>query len=148
MNEISDFYELWQQHKQLKTMEMSEVWPDTYEEGYIHQLSMNPLTKCTSSSRSTEFKDTLTCYISQMITKTVPISTRLIIRYGMKQCMQLLWVWQVNGNWDKNIIISQWRENHCETNTIVRRIVINPKEQYCESVIVLDLSRKIHCLRK
>ena len=25
----SDFYELWQQHKQLKTMEMNEAWPDT-----------------------------------------------------------------------------------------------------------------------
>ena len=24
-----DFFELWQQHKLLKTMEMSEVWPDT-----------------------------------------------------------------------------------------------------------------------
>ena len=23
--------ELWQQHKQLKTMEMSEAWPDTYD---------------------------------------------------------------------------------------------------------------------
>ena len=27
----SGFYELWQQHKLLKTMEMSEVWPDTYD---------------------------------------------------------------------------------------------------------------------
>ena len=26
----SDFYGLWQQHKQLKTMEMKEAWPDTY----------------------------------------------------------------------------------------------------------------------
>ena len=33
----SDFYELWEQHKQLKTMEMSEAWPDTYDEGYIHR---------------------------------------------------------------------------------------------------------------
>ena len=34
----SDFYELWQQHKQLKTMEMSEALPDTLDEGYIHQF--------------------------------------------------------------------------------------------------------------
>ena len=34
----SDFYELWQQHKQLKTMETSEAWPDTLDEGYIHQF--------------------------------------------------------------------------------------------------------------
>ena len=30
-NEKKDFYELWQQHKQLKTKEMCEVWPDTYD---------------------------------------------------------------------------------------------------------------------
>ena len=28
----SDFYELWQQHKQMKTMEMSETWSDVYNE--------------------------------------------------------------------------------------------------------------------
>ena len=26
----NDFYELWQQQKQLKTMEMSEAWPDIF----------------------------------------------------------------------------------------------------------------------
>ena len=34
----SHFYELWQQHKQLKTMEMSEAWPDIYNEGYIQEF--------------------------------------------------------------------------------------------------------------
>ena len=34
----SNFYKLWQQQKQLKTMKMSEAWPDTFDEGYIHQL--------------------------------------------------------------------------------------------------------------
>ena len=39
----SDFYELWQQHKLLKTMDMSsEVSPDTYDEGYIHQFQPEP----------------------------------------------------------------------------------------------------------
>ena len=37
-NEKRYFYELWQQHKLLKTMEMIEVWPDTYGERYIHQF--------------------------------------------------------------------------------------------------------------
>ena len=37
-----DFYELWQQHKLLKTKEMSEVWPDTYDEQYIHQFQPEP----------------------------------------------------------------------------------------------------------
>ena len=41
-NEKSDFYGLWQQHKLLKTMEVSEVWPDTYDKGYIHQFQPEP----------------------------------------------------------------------------------------------------------
>ena len=31
-------YELWQQHKQLETIEISQAWPDTYTEGLIHQF--------------------------------------------------------------------------------------------------------------
>ena len=34
-NKRGDFYKLWQQRKQLKTMEMNEAWPDTYVEVYI-----------------------------------------------------------------------------------------------------------------
>ena len=41
----SDFYELWQQHKQLKTKEMSEAWPDIFYEGYIHQFQPEPTHK-------------------------------------------------------------------------------------------------------
>ena len=41
----SDFYELWQQHKQLKTMQMSEAWPDTFDEGYIHPFQPEPTHK-------------------------------------------------------------------------------------------------------
>ena len=41
----SDIYELWQQHKQLKTMEMSETWPDIFYEGYIHQFQPGPTHK-------------------------------------------------------------------------------------------------------
>ena len=35
----SDFYELWQQPEQLKTMAMSEAWPDIYDEEYIPEHS-------------------------------------------------------------------------------------------------------------
>ena len=50
---------------------------------YINS-NLNPLTKFTSSSRSTKFKDILPWNISQMITKTIPISTRIITSYKMK----------------------------------------------------------------
>ena len=66
-NEKSDFYELWQHHKQLNTMGMNETWPDIYDEGYINS-NLNPLTKFFSSSRSTKFKDILPWIIFQMIT--------------------------------------------------------------------------------
>ena len=50
---------------------------------YINS-NMNALTKLTSSSRSTEFKDILPWNLSQMITKTVPISMRIVISYAIK----------------------------------------------------------------
>ena len=41
----NDLYELWQQHKLLKTMEMGEAYPDAYVEGYIHQFQPEPTHK-------------------------------------------------------------------------------------------------------
>ena len=72
--------------------------------------NLNPPTKFTSSSRSNGFKDILLWNISQMITKIIPISTRIVIKYVMKQSI-LFWVYrEVNGNWENNMIkISQWR---------------------------------------
>ena len=47
--------------------------------------NQNPLTKfSSSSSRSTEFKDILPWNISQIITKTIPISMRIVISYEMQ----------------------------------------------------------------
>ena len=46
--------------------------------------NLNPLTKLTRSSRSTEFKDMLTWSLFQMITKAVLISMRIVISYKMK----------------------------------------------------------------
>ena len=73
----SDFYELWQQHKQLKIMEMSEAWPDIYEDEYI-------LIRFFSSSGSTKFKNILPWNISQIIMKAIQGSTRINISYVIK----------------------------------------------------------------
>ena len=60
---------------------------------YINS-NLNPLTKFTSSSRSTELKDILPWNISQMITKTISISVKIVISYAMKQGMSLrITVW-------------------------------------------------------
>ena len=88
---------------------------------YINS-NLNSPTKLTSSSRSSELKDILSWNISQMITNTIPISTRIVISYTIKQGI-LLWIWwKVNGYWYNNKIrISQWRESHCTANTSIKR---------------------------
>ena len=89
----------------------------TMREIYI-KINLNPLTNFNCSSRSIHFKDIFPWNISQIITKTTSICTRIVINYAMKQGI-LFWVyWKVNENWDKYMIkISQWRERHCRTNT-------------------------------
>ena len=78
-----------QVHKQLKTMEILRLdLIFSMTDIYINS-NLNPLTKFTSSIRSTKFKDILPWNISQMITKTVPISTRIVISYAMKQGIPL-----------------------------------------------------------
>ena len=58
-----------QQHKQLKTMKMSEASPDIYDDINLNS-NLKLLTKFPSSSKSTNFKYILPWNISQMITKT------------------------------------------------------------------------------
>ena len=84
--------------------------------------NLNLPTKFTGSNRSTNFKEILPWNISQMITKTLSISTRIVISYVMKWGISL-WNWcKFNGNWDNNMIrISLWRKSHCRTNTSIRR---------------------------
>ena len=87
---------------------------------YINS-NLNSLKTFTSSTRSTDFKDIQPQDISQMLMKTIPISTRTVISYVMKQDIPL-WIWQkVNGSWDNNMIrISQWRKSHCRTKTSIK----------------------------
>ena len=47
--------------------------------------NLNPLIKFTSDNRSTNLKDILPWNISQMIAKTIPIRTRIVISYAMKR---------------------------------------------------------------
>ena len=48
-------------------------------------INLNPLTKFTSSNRSTECEDILIWDISPMIMKTVPISVRIVISNAIKK---------------------------------------------------------------
>ena len=114
---------------------------------YINS-NLNLLTKFTSSSRSTDFKDILQCNISQMITKTITISTRIVTSYEMKQGI-LSWIWwKVDGNWDNNMTkISQWSGSHCRTNTSIRRKKCIQKSRTMR-ITVWDPTRKVNLLSK
>ena len=92
----------------------------TIKDIYIN-TNLNPLTKFTSSSRSSEFRNILQWNISKMIMKTVPISTRMVLTYVMKPSIPL-WIW-----W-KSVVTetTTWSEfsngeSHCRTNTSIRR---------------------------
>ena len=85
--------------------------------------------------------------IFQMITKTVPISTRIVISYVIKRGIPFCVWWKVNGNWDSNIRFSQWRESHCRTNTRIRRNKSIQKSRTVR-VTIRDLSRKVNHLNK
>ena len=77
-------------------MEMNEAWPDTYKEGYIYiNFNLDPLAKVRSSSRDTKFRDICPWNIYQIITKTVLISTRIVIRSVMKRDIPYLVWWKV-----------------------------------------------------
>ena len=84
--------------------------------------NLDPLSKFTSSSRSTKLKAIIPCNISKMIMKTVPISTRIVIAYAVK--------WAIPFEFDWKPIETEtriWSEfpnegkRPCRTNTSVRK---------------------------
>ena len=80
---------------------MNEAW--TMRDKFINS-NLDLLIEFSSSRRSIEFKDVIPWNISHMITKTNPISTRIVISFVMKRGIPF-WVWRkVNGNSNNNMI--------------------------------------------
>ena len=67
--------------KLLKTMVMNEDWLDIYDEDICIKSSLKPFTKLIASKKKSKFKDIFPWNISQMITKTILIITRIVIRW-------------------------------------------------------------------
>ena len=82
---------------------------------YINS-NVDPLTKFTSSSRGTEFKDIIPRNTPRTV---VPISTRMVISSVMKR--DISFDRKLMETETTTIRISQWRERHCRKNTSVRR---------------------------
>ena len=116
----------------------------TMRDIYINS-NLNPITKFTSSNRSTEFRDILPWDISQMITETIPISMRIIISHTMKWGI-LFWVyWKVTGNWNNMVWISHGAK------AIVEQILAleeRKKSKRAMWVTVRDPSRKVNYISK
>ena len=109
-------------------------------------FNQNPLTKFTSNSRSTDFKGILPWNIFQMIMKTVPISTKIVISYVMKWDIPL-WI-------DKKSMETEtttWSEFPNGGKAIAQQIIPSkernkPNRTAC--ITVWGLSRKINHLSK
>ena len=123
---------MWQLHEQLKTMKMNEAWLELSMRDICINSNLNPLTKFTSSSRSTESKDILPWNISQMIMKTAPISTKIVKlsdELGYPHC-------EFNGK-SMETETTTWSEFSNEGKAIKEQILaskeMNSKEQACEN---------------
>ena len=80
----------------LKTMEVSDFNLIVMMRDIYINSNLNPITRFTRSSRSTEFKDILPYNIFEMITKTISISKKIVISYAMKQVILFCVYWKVN----------------------------------------------------
>ena len=79
-------------------------------------FNLTPLTKIFSISRNTDFKDILPWNISQMIIKTVTISTRIVMLWDKmgRPVVSLTEIqWKLRQQHDQNMIVEQ--------NTGIRR---------------------------
>ena len=87
-------------------------------------INSNLNTEFTKNSRSTKFKYILPRNISQMITKNVPVSTRIVISYAVKWDIPLGIWWKVNGNWHIT-----WSEVPNEGKVIVEQILASEERK-------------------
>ena len=88
---------------------------------YINS-NLNPLRNFTSSRWSTEFKGILPWNICHMITKTIPIRMRIVIRNAVKRGIPLWIWWEVNGN-----KATTWSEYPNGGKAIVKQILASEK---------------------
>ena len=110
----------------------------TVRDIYIN-FNLDPLTW---SSRSTKFRDNFPWNISQMITKTIQINSRIVISCTMKSGIK------VKENLGKNIIICQLRVVECRRSKSSEERNKSKIVGLWESLGVRDPSGKVNHLAK
>ena len=106
---------------------------------YINS-KLNQLVEFINSSRRTQFKDILPWNISQMITKTIPISTRIVIAMQWNRASHF----EFDGK-SMETETTTWAESPTRGKAIVEQTLAseerNPKEQDCESQFGINVRK-------
>ena len=116
----------------------------TVRDIYIN-FNLDPLTW---NSKSTKLKDIFQWNISQMITKTILINTRIVISCAMKSGIAFGVLMKVKGNLGKNIRICQLRGSDCRTSDSSEEINQKKRVGLWESLGVRGRSGKVNHLAK
>ena len=115
---------LWTSSSSWKSWEWVKLDPIfTMMDIYINS-NLNPLTKFTSSSRSTEFKDILPWSIFLKIKKTIPVSMRKVKGYTMK--------WGIRFEFGKKSLETEtttWSEFPNGWKAIVKQVIAPEKRK-------------------
>ena len=88
-------------------------------------FNMDPMMKCISSSKSTEFKDILPWSISQMITNIIPVIMGIVMRYAIK--------------WTPPF---KFQGKSMETETTTRSEFLNGADAIVEQILGLEERKK------
>ena len=132
----SNFYELWQQHGE------GDEWRLTWYLWWVIYTSIKTWTYSENLLPAAKAP-------GLMITKTVPISIRIVISYVTKQGIPF-WIDRTSIETETTTwsgFLNKMRENHCRTNTSTRGKK-NPQNNKTVRVTVWDPSRKVNCLSK
>ena len=100
-----NFYELWTMAAAQVAENHQDEWRLTWywwRRIYASILTWNYSQNLPAAAEALRLK--ISSYISEITTNTILISTGIVISYAMKQGIPFWIYWKVNGNWDSNMI--------------------------------------------
>ena len=102
-------------------MDINVVWADAANGEYIYSMSkLNPPTTFSTTNRFTLFKYIFLRSISNIVTKTSPISKRIFNGYSLKKSIPFS---KSNRNLDTKIMrVYQWRKGYSWSNVRIKNL--------------------------